>query len=178
MSDSKKNKILLLSFLSSLWVCYILAISPTLALKKEAKFLEKNHLQNQETLLELNRLILQKKQYEQILKTYPVYKTSSLQNNLLETIHTFGKKQQLKIVSFHQPHSAVFKNTLFTTYSFEVKGSYQSMVKLIQHLEEKRLFGTVFSCRFEKKKNYRTNKSFLVCTLFLQHAEQTEISMP
>ena len=61
MSDSKKNKILLLSFLSSLWVCYILAISPTLALKKEAKFLEKKHLQNQETLLELNRFDTSKK---------------------------------------------------------------------------------------------------------------------
>lgn len=159
-----------------LWVCYVLAISPTLDLKKEAKNLEKKALQNQKIRREIDALTLQKKQYEQVLKTYPVQKLNSLQNILLETIHTYGKNHGLKIVSFHEPHSFVSQSTLFTTYAFEIKGSYVAMVKLIHHLEQKRLFGKVFSCHIEKKKNYRTNKSFLVGKLYIQHAQRTKNS--
>lgn len=168
MNILQKNSILLLGFLLSLWVCFVLAITPTLELKSQVDVLKKKHFENQQILSNLNSLLLQKKQYDQLLEKHHLSSRTSLQNNLLEVINQFGKENKLSIISFNKPHSFNNKNTRFKTYSFKVRGSYSSILKLIHSLEQKYSFGKISSCSFEKKKNYRTYRSYLDCEIFIQ----------
>ena len=145
MSILNKNSILIIGFLLSLWVCYAIAISPTIKLKTEVDALKKRHLENEQTLNNLNLLLFQKKQYDQLLDKYNLNSETSLQNNLLEVLNKFGKESKVTIVSFNQPHTFKSKNTKFKTYSFKLKGNFTSILKIIHQLEQEYSFGKITS---------------------------------
>jgi hypothetical protein len=168
----KKNTLLLLGFVATLWFLYIVAFSQTLALNEKAASLQKQQELRKKNLLALERLMLEDAQTDRLLVDSPISDETFLQNNLLEIVNDFAQKEPLSIVSFHEPHAFKEDNTVFKTYSFCVIGPYASLLKLIHALEQKHAFGNVQTAVFEKKKNPRNGQVSLECMLSIQRIGQ------
>ncbi len=164
---TKKNILLIISFILAIIFCYKLAISKTIIQSKEF-----SKLKQQQILFENapQKLSLHKKKevyYDSILKRYEL-NGSSLQNNLLKTISSFAETNNLKIVNFLEPHLIVKDELKIKAYAFTLQGSFNDINKLIYQLEQKTKFGEVVNLHFEKKKNYRTGKSYLQASVLLK----------
>ncbi|MEP5338792.1 MAG: hypothetical protein ABJL44_19090 [Algibacter sp.] len=167
MTNKTKNILLILGFILTLILCYKLAISKTFSLKKEYNSLKQEALLSKNTPKQLSLLKQKQKYYDSILNKYQI-KGSSIQNNLLKTINIFSEANSLKVVSFLEPH--ILKNDDLTenTYQFTIQGQYNSILKLIHHLEQQTKFGEVINLNFEKKKNFRTGKYYLQAQVILR----------
>lgn len=167
MNNKQKNIALLVGSVLSLFVIYQLAIKKTVASKKAYTELqkEKNLLDNASERI---KYLKQKNNYlDSILKKNDVAIYNSFQQTLLKKISDFSSEQNIEIQSFNEPHISSENQTTKETYSFSVKSDFISILQLINHLEKQRL-GELISIHFEKKKNYRTRKDYLVATLYLQ----------
>ena len=172
MTIFKKNSLLLLGFASSLCICYTLALQPTFALQATASKLKEKQRIHKNTLASLRELSLRNQQYDVVLKTYPMGNDASLQSGLLEIVNRFGTQYPLRIVSFKEPLSFKENNTSFTTYAFQVRAGYPTLVKLIYALEQEYKFGKIQAVIFEKKKNYKTHRMYLDCEIYIQRIAQ------
>lgn len=129
--------------------------------------------ENQEkTRKELVSLAKQNQHYIKLLEKHKITTDASVQNKLLEHINRIAQQNKLTVVAFNLPHSFTVAGTTFNTYSFRVRGSYTSIIKLIYDLEQLAKFGKVTSILFEKKKNHKTRRSFLDCDIYIQRIEQ------
>ena len=167
MTNKTKNILLIVGFLLALVLCYKLAISKTISLKKEF-----NSLALEETLFEnapkqVSLLKQKQKYYDAILDKYQL-NGSSLQNNLLKTINTYADSTNLKVVNFLEPHIIKKNDLKINTYQFTLEGDFNAILKLIHKLEQKTKFGEIINLHFEKKKNFRTGKSYLQAYLLLK----------
>jgi hypothetical protein len=121
----------------------------------------------QDTPAKLYLLTEKEGYYDSILKQMDIGETS-LQNNLLRILNQESSKNDLKIIDFNQPHIYKTETNSLYTYSFGLKGGYPNILKTIHTLEQNGKFGEVVHIDFEKKKNYRTNKSYLEAKVLLQ----------
>lgn len=167
MTNKNKNILLVAGFFLVLFLCYLLAFSKTFSLKKEYNHLKKEELLFKNTPKQLSLLMQKQKYYDSLLNKYQV-NGGSIQNNLLKTINTIAGNTNLKVVRFLEPHSFESNDLIVKTYQFTVEGDYNNILKLIYHLEQKTKFGEIVNFNFEKKKNYRTNKSYLQASILLK----------
>lgn len=167
MTNKTKNILLVIGFIISLYLCYYLAISNTLVLKKEYNDLKKEELLFKNTPKQLSLLKQKEKHYDSILNKYQI-QDGSIQNNLLKTINITANLNSLKLVSFLEPHISNTNDLTIKTYQFIIEGSYNSILKLIHHLEQKTKFGEIINLHFEKKKNFRTGKHYLQASVLLK----------
>jgi hypothetical protein len=117
-----------------------------------------------------SRLALLKRKewyYDSVLTQMDLGDTS-LQNNLLRVMNEESSKNDLKIIDFNQPHIYKTETNSLYTYSFGLNGGYANILKTIHMLEQNGKFGEVVHIDFEKKKNYRSNKSYLEAKVLLQ----------
>lgn len=166
---TKKTKImtLLVGFFLALILCYQLAISKTVALKKEYNSLEQQELLFKSTPKQVSLLKQKEKYYDALLSKYQL-NGSSVQNNLLKTINVFADSTNLKVVSFLEPH-IINKNDLkISTYQFTLEGDFNAILKLIYTLEQKTKFGEITNLHFKKKTNFRTRKHYLQASVLLK----------
>lgn len=154
----------------SLYICYQLAISKTLSQKEQYNSLSKEIVLSKNAPKQLS-LLKQKEVYcDSLLAKYQL-DGSSIQNNLLKVINAFAKANNLKIISFLEPH-IISKNDLnIKTYEFVVEGNYNDINRLIYQLEQKTKFGEIINLHFEKKKNYRTGRHYLQGRVLLKSFE-------
>ncbi|WP_456442522.1 hypothetical protein [Psychroserpens sp.] len=167
MIKKNKNIVLVLGFIFALVICYGLAISKTIIQR-----LEYDKLKQQQTLFKnapQQLSLLKEKQvyFDSILKKYQL-SGSSIQNNLLKTINIFATENNLKVVSFLEPHITIKDDLTIKTYQFVLEGDFNDINLLIHQLEQKTKFGEVVSLHFEKKKNYKTGKHYLQASILLQ----------
>ncbi|MDO3695885.1 hypothetical protein QVZ41_13625 [Wenyingzhuangia sp. chi5] len=167
MKYQTKNKVLVIGFVVVLILCYQLAISNTVVLKNTYHNLKEEELLFKNTPKQLSLLSQQKKYYDTLLKKYQM-DGGSIQNNLLKKINSLSQEHQLKVVEFLEPH--VFSNNemMIKTYQFTVEGDYNAIIKLVNHLEQQTVFGEIINLHFEKKLNFRTNKSYLQAHVLLK----------
>ena len=123
-------------------------------------------------LTEISNLNIQNSYLDEQIDRYKISSDISLQSNLLEIVNNFSIDNGLTIISFDKTHRFQDNNTLLNTYGFKVRGSYKSILKLIYALEQHYKFGKTTSVFFEKKKNYRTYRSYLECQIYLQKIKQ------
>lgn len=167
MKSKTKNIILVIGFVITLVLCYHWAISKTLTLKTTYQNLKKEALLFKNTPKQLSILSQQKEYYNTLLKKYQI-QGGSIQNNLLKNINSLAKQHHLKVVAFLEPH--LFKNNEITikTYRFTIEGDYNAIIKLVYYLEQQTMFGEIINLHFEKKLNFRTNKSYLQAHILLK----------
>lgn len=167
MTSKTKNITLLFGFLLTLIICYKFAIVNTLEAKQEYTLLKKQEVLFGNTPKQLSILKQKEKYYDSILQKYQL-NGNSIQNNLLKTINSFASTNNIKVVTFLEPHLYKQNDLLIKTYQFTLEGDYNSIIKGIHILEQKTKFGEIINLSFEKKKNFRTNKHYLQAHVLLK----------
>lgn len=167
MNSKSKNIALVLGFFVLMFLCYKLAVSKTIHLRKEYRSLQQEEVLFKNTPKQLSLLKQKQKYYDSILNKYQI-NGNSIQNNLLETITSFSDKNNLKIVGFLEPHKINNNDISVNTYKFEVEGGYNNILKLIYHLEQKTKYGEIINLEFEKKTDFRKNKKYLHTSVLLR----------
>jgi hypothetical protein len=167
MTNTLKNRLLVGGFVVLLFLCYKFAILNTFTLKAEHSKLFKEQKIFENTPKQIALLKKKEQYYDSLLTKYKIGETS-LQNNLLNTVTSFAKTHDLKVVDFAEPHEYAEKSLTVNTYSFTVEGHFNNILQLIYTLEQRTKYGEVISVSYEKKQNYRTGKSYLHATVILQ----------
>lgn len=169
MSQNFKNKniILLLFLFLALLLCYKLAISNTLALRKEYLSLKKEEHLSEDIPQQLALLSKKEVYLDSVLQKLDMNNTA-MENNLLRVINKEAAKNGIKVIDFNAPHTSDKNNSHVMTYIFTLEGSYASILKVIYDLETKRNLGSVAHLGLEKKKDYRTKRTYLQTKVFLE----------
>ncbi len=169
MTQRNKNILLIVGLLLMLFFAYRFGFSKTFAISSEVTKLENQKQAYHSASAQLAALTNKEKQLDEILQKNNV-EGSSLQNNILKTLNTLSNESGFTIVTFEEPHiftdEATQKTT--TTYNFTIQGDYKSLINVVYSLEQKYSFGNVILVDFEKKKNFRTRKTYLQCNVLLQ----------
>ncbi|WP_299432227.1 hypothetical protein [uncultured Aquimarina sp.] len=169
MTQKNKNIALIIGLVLVLFIAYQYGFSKTFVLSKEVSKLEDQKEAYQSAPAQLAALANKEKQLDEILKKNNV-EGNSLQNNILKVLNTLSNDSGYTIIAFEEPHiylDEVSQKTT-TTYNFTLQGDYKSLINVVYALEQKYSFGNVINVNFEKKKNFRTGKSFLQCQILLQ----------
>ncbi len=169
MTQRNKNILLVTGLLLVLFFAYRYGYSKTFAISKEVTKLEHQKHAYQTAPAQLAALADKEKQLDEILQKNNV-EGSSLQNNILKTLHTLSSEYGFVIVAFEKPHVFTQESSqkTTTTYNFTMQGDYKSLINVVYALEQKYSFGNVIMVDFEKKKNFRTRKNYLECNVLLQ----------
>ncbi len=167
MTNKTKNRLLVIGFAIALLLSCKLAISNTMALKKQYNVLKQQDLLFKNAPKQLSLLKQKQSYYNGLLKKYQL-DGSSLQNNLLKTINTYAHANQLKVVNFLEPHTVKKEDLIIKTYQFTLEGNFNAILKLVHKLEQDTKYGEIKSLHFEKQKNYRTGKYFLQAKVVLK----------
>ncbi|MHA7057060.1 hypothetical protein ACWGOQ_0007565 [Aquimarina sp. M1] len=169
MTQRNKNILLVISLLLVLYVAYQFGFAKTFAIHNKMVALQSQKEAYQSAPAQLAALTNKERQLDEILKKNNV-EGNSLQNSILKVLNTLSGDSKYKIITFEEPHTyydETSKETT-TTYNFTLQGDYKSLIQVVYALEQKYSFGNVIHVNFEKKKNFRTGKSFLQCSLLLQ----------
>lgn len=166
MNGKQKNIVLIVGFIAVLYICYLLAISKTLEQKGLYNTLSKEVLLSKNAPKQLSMLKQKEVYYDSLLMKYQL-DGSSIQNNLLKVINSYADANNLKVVSFLEPHVISQNDLTIETYDFIVEGHYNDIIKLIYQLEQQTKFGEIINFHFEKKKNFRTGKYYLQAKVLL-----------
>lgn len=173
MNLKQKNGLLLFGFLLLVWIAYVFSFSKTIEAMQNYNILKHENELFASASQNINNLKQEVNYYNAKLSEYQISSESSFQNNLLNTLNDFSQKNQLKIINFKDPHRfQIDNNALQETYTFTVESDFNSIVSLIYSLEQHHKFGKIISVGFEKERNYKTQKDYLLCTVFLQKVSQ------
>ncbi len=169
MTQKNKNIALIIGLILVLFVAYQYGFAKTVALRKEVSKLQDQKEAYQSAPTQLAALANKEKQLDEILKKNNV-EGNSLQNNILKVLNTLSADSEFAIIAFEEPHSYLDESSqkTATTYNFTLQGDYTSLINVVYALEQTYSFGNVIHVSFEKKKNFRTGKSFLQCQVLLQ----------
>ncbi|MEX0288538.1 MAG: hypothetical protein AB3N14_05465 [Flavobacteriaceae bacterium] len=170
MKNNSKTKILLAAIALMFWLAYQFSIKNTLTARAEYNMLSARTELLKDTPRQLSMLKQKESYYDSILQQMDLGGTS-LQNNLLRVLNQAAEKHNLKVMDFNKPHVFQADNNSLYTYSFDLKGGYNNILKTIYTLEQKGNFGDVVYVDFEKKKNYRTRRNSLTAKVFVQQVK-------
>lgn len=166
---TNKNKIIavLAGLVIALIICYQFAISNTLEARDKYRRLQDQQSLTADAPQQLSVLRQKQTYYDSLLSKYQL-KGSSVQNNLLKTLNGYAKTHDLKVVAFMEPHISVRDQLTIKTYQFTLEGSYNGIMSLVHNLEQRTRFGEIINLNFERKKNFRTGKSYLEASILLR----------
>jgi hypothetical protein len=171
MSLKLKNRVLVIGMVLLFWLGYLFSFSKVFEARKQYRLLQKKQIYFSNVSQKLILLKRQNAVFDSILASKKIVSESSFQNTLLKTITVIADSSALKIISFNKPHIFKTENSMVSTYSFSLQGSFSKITELIYQLEQQSKLGEVISVQYRKKKNYRRNFYFLECTIFLQHVD-------
>lgn len=168
MSAKTKNIILIVGFLIAGVLCHELAISKTIALKKEHTTLTQQSNIFENVPKQIALLKHKEKYYDSLFLKYQL-NGGSIQNNLLKTINSYADDNNLKIVSFLEPHIVNTSDLKISTYQFTLEGDYNNILKLIHKLEQETKFGEIINLHFVKKTNFKTGTDYLQAQVLMKN---------
>jgi len=167
MTKKHKNIALIVGFIAALIICYQLAIIKTLGQKEHYNTMTKEAVLLKNAPKQLSLLKKKEVYYDSLLTKYQL-DGSSIQNNLLKVINRFADDNNLKVISFLEPHVIVNDDLVINTYQFVLEGNYNDIIKLIYQLEQQTKFGEIINLHFEKKKNFRSGRFYLQARVLLR----------
>ena len=172
MKLNRKNKLLLVGFFLSIFLCYNFAISKTLhylnQYNSKLKIVE-NIDTNPKTLALLK---YKEKQIDKWLLENGTKSSSNFQNELLKKINTYSELHKLKVIDFQVPHQFLEKESSIISYSFALEGNFNSVLKLLNKFENEQNLGQIKHIATLKKTNYKTNEDYLVTTVIVERVEK------
>lgn len=167
MKLNRKNKLLVLGIVLTLYLCYSLAIKKTINYYNEYKTQKELivNLNNNPKLL--NSLIVREKQIDKWLIKND-YASDSFQNELLKQLNNYSSNHNLKIVDFKEPHQLTENETQINSYSFSVEGSFIKVLGLINSIENNSNLGFIKHFSTTKKMNFKTNEEYIITNIIVQ----------
>ena len=167
MKLTKKNKYLIFGILAMLVISYKLALENTITGKmRYSENVEKqasiSNLPQQLSLLSQKEQFLDKQLQELNLED------TSMQSSLLKFLNKQVRQHKVKVIDFNSPHIITTENEEIATYIFNLEGGYTNILKTLNSLENNGSFGSITHVGFEKKKNYRTKRTYLQAEVFLE----------
>lgn len=172
MKQSTKNFLLIAGFLMVLLVAYQYSFSKTFEVMNELEELQFQVEQNSSSLQNIHSLETKEVYLDSIISVNRIGKTS-LQNNLLQVLNEYSEELSYKIISFKEPHIHAEEGgkTKITSIQFVLEGQYRNLEEILYKLEKDYSFGALSHVKFERKKDYRLNKSYLQCSVVVQNIE-------
>ena len=167
MIKKNKNILLVAGFVLGLLLCYQMAVSKTLGLKREYDRLKSEAALFENTPKQVSLLKQKQLYYDGLLSKYRL-NGSSVQNGLLKAINVFSDSTGLRVIGFLEPHTVVQNDLKVSTYQFTLEGDFNAILGLIHKLEQGTRFGEIINLYFERKTNFRTGKSFLQARVLLK----------
>lgn len=167
MTKKQKNIALIIGFVFALIICYQLAINKTLEQKEQFNAMSKEAVLFKNAPKQLSLLRQKEVYYDSLLTKYQL-DGSSIQNNLLKVINRFASDNNIKVISFLEPHIIINNDLVINTYEFLLEGDYNAINKLIYQLEQQTKFGEIINLHFEKKKNFRSGRYYLQAKVLLR----------
>ena len=170
MKFSKKNKILVFGIVLMLFFSYKLAIQKTI----EVSNTYHSNLDKKERIKDLPKQLSFLKQKERYLDSELGSLNmdhSSIQNSLLKFLNNEADENKVKIIEFNSPHIFETDQQTKETYIFSLEGGFTNILKTIHAIENKGNFGAVIHLGLEKKKDYRTKRTFLQVKVFLEQVK-------
>ena len=168
MNQKVKNTLLISSFIIVCLFAYNFSF-----LKTKEKFQELKNLEHQESLnntylKKINYLKQQDIYYSKQLEELQISIESSFQNNLLTVISNFNQNEPIKIINFESPYRFKLNNGLQETYVFTIESNFKTILNLLYKFEQQYRVAKIISVNFIKTKDYKKNKTFLQCEIYLQ----------
>lgn len=170
MNSKSKNILLVTGFIIALILCYSLAFSKTYRLKRTYDELIKEESFYKDAPKTLSVLKQKERYYDSLLTKYRL-NDGSIQNTLLKTINAFATENNLKVISFLEPHYFTDQDLMIKSYQFILEGDYNAIINFVHQLEQKTKFGEIINLHFEKKKNFRTGRDYLQAEIILRSVE-------
>lgn len=167
MKLNRKNKLLILGLILSLYLCYSLAIDKTIEYYKQYKDQKELISTTNNNPKLLFNLLLKEKQIDQWLSKND-YVSTAYQNELLKELNAYCSLHNLKIVDFKEPHKVIEKKSEINNYSFSVEGSFNTVLGLINKIENNPGLGFIKHLSTEKIMNYKSNEEYILTSLILQ----------
>ncbi|TVZ52268.1 type 4a pilus biogenesis protein PilO [Dokdonia sp. Hel_I_53] len=167
MKIKNKNYLLLFGFILMILIGYFAAFKDTLAVYSNYKMLIEQEKLAANFPQKKYALETKSNYYDSLLHHYRITDTS-LQNNLLNVLEDFAKKEKLQILSFEKPHISSINDYTVQSYQFSVTGEYHAILKLAYHLEQRHKFGMIASLNLEKVRIKYSKENHLVGNILLQ----------
>lgn len=167
MRLANKNKYLLAGIVAMLLLSYRLAIHRTLALREAYG----KNMEKKESISNLPMQLSMLGQKEKVLDGQLAAldaSGSSAQNNLLKFLNREATKNKVKVIDFNAPHVVEGENGSIQTSIFLLEGGYTDILKTLNALENRGIHGAISHVRFEKKKNFRSKRTYLQAQVFLE----------
>lgn len=168
MKLNNKNKLLVIGFILGVYVCYVLAISNTIAYYNEYATKKEIIASNNYSPELANQLLAKEKQLDKLLQKYKIASSESIQNILLKQLNGYANAYNLKVIDFQEPHIFIENNETTSSYIFSLKGSYNGCLAAINKLEISNNLGFIKHLNFNKKLNYKSNSNELIVEVILQ----------
>ncbi len=171
MMDIKlKNKLFVIGFLVSLFMVYKFAIFKTLETRSEVAMLSKEKRLLTDISNKVSDLEAKEVELDAMLKKRNISISNSFQQTLLQNITTLTNTNKLQIIAFEKLHVYKKDITKLHTYTIEVKGSFSSLLKFVNNLENLQI-GELISIKYEKRKDFKRNKNYLTCNVLFQRID-------
>jgi len=167
MKLTKKNKYLIFGFIAMLVISYKLALENTIV----AKMRYSENVEKQASISNLPKQLSMLSQKEQFLDKQLQelnLEDTSMQSSLLKFLNKQVRQYKVKVIDFNSPHIITTENEEIATYIFNLEGGYTNILKTLNSLENNGSFGSITHVGFEKKKNYRTKRTYLQAEVFLE----------
>lgn len=168
MKLNRKNKLLIVGFVITLYICYRFAVSSTITYYNQytsQKELANSSFNDPDIL---DKLLKKERQLDEALSEYISVSGVSFQNELLAELTQLCKEQNLKIYNFNEPHIIVDNGLQISSYTFSLEGNFNSMLLVINSIENNPQMGFIKHLKFEKKRDYKLNSDYLISEIILQ----------
>lgn len=157
----------MLGFVALCLLSYGLAIKGTIAAKREHTENLAKRAAVADLPHELAALGQRERQLDALLGELDLEDTS-MQSNLLKFLNAQAATNGVKVIDFNAPHTVPNANGRVETYIFHLEGGYDQILRTIHFLENKGGFGAVVHVGLEKKRDYRTKRTYLQAEVFLK----------
>ena len=167
MNYRKRNIILLIGFVVSLPILYLISFESTIELKRNLERLTKEKDATDNVSSNIIRLRQQEKYIDSILKSENVLLNNSFQQILLKKINSYQNQNDIEIIEFNNYVEVIDNGIRSQMYPIIIKGNYNSLLHFLNFFEQQGL-GEIKSYSFKKKKDYSRRKDYLVLELLLK----------
>lgn len=150
MKLDRKNIILFGGVALMSLLTYQLGFKKTIDTYKNFKALEQQKQSSYNAITELASLTKRNLVLSKKLESYQVADLT-VQNSLLAFLNQASEELDLKINSFNPTHEFAEEHQNLNSYTFEISGGYVNLLKCLNQIENKSIFGEIKSVNFEAK---------------------------